>query len=166
MKPQKILKCYRTYSDCCRCNVSLDALRAEQLVVDLNRRRLVDVVDQRDALGLDLVGAGAAADLLGRDLGVDWERLTGPQERRQQPEYQLECDLRIGIAIRAAVTKNVSLTNPVLSARFRKEALGLASRLKGTTQENSVKDSSVSLSSALSFFTIASPYIEPESKFV
>ena len=41
------------------------------------------------------------------------------------------------------------LTNPVLRARFRKEALGSASRLNGTTGENSVKDSWVSLSSGL-----------------
>ena len=37
----------------------------------------------------------------------------------------------------------------MLRARFRKEALGSASRLNGTTGENSVKDSWVSLSSGL-----------------
>ena len=55
------------------------------------------------------------------------------------------------------------LTNPVLSARLRKEALGSASRLKGTTGENSVKDSCVSRSSSLGMMMMVDDRLESDN---
>ena len=89
MKPSVITHPDRRCGD-----VPLDALRAEQRVVDLDGRRLGHVLHERDGLGLRVGVLGElAADEVEGEERLDGQLLPRPEEGRQEPQDQLEGDL-------------------------------------------------------------------------